>query len=80
MNIDESFDFGFSSHSEDEMSIEHIKSAKTAEAKLQQLYDLIIPLLDNLAKDADTKPIINWPNRKTKIDEFKKKIDQLLQS
>jgi len=38
----------------------------------------INPLLNNLLKDADTKPIINWPNRKEKIQQFEKLLDQIV--
>ena len=29
-------------------------------------------------KDADKKPIIEWPNRAEKIDQFIKKLDRIL--
>lgn len=38
----------------------------------------INPLLNNLIKDADTKPIINWPNRKEKIQQFRKLLDEIV--
>ncbi len=39
---------------------------------------MIIPLLNNLAKDPD-KEYIHWPNRTKKIEEFRKKIDKLIE-
>ena len=38
----------------------------------------INPLLNNLLKDADTKPIINWPNRKEKIQQFMALLDEIV--
>jgi hypothetical protein len=38
----------------------------------------INPLLTNLLKDADTKPIINWPNRKERIQQFAKLLDKII--
>jgi hypothetical protein len=38
----------------------------------------ITPLLNNLLKDADTKPIINWPNRKEKIQQFMALLNQII--
>ena len=43
----------------------------------QKMYDLIIPFLNNLKKDSDTTPIINWPNRAKDIDKFIKKLDKV---
>jgi len=34
-------------------------------------------LLNNLAKDADTKEYIHWPNRKAKIEEFRIKLNNI---
>jgi len=45
--------------------------------KAQQMYDMIMPLLNNLKKNPD-KPNIVWPNREKKIDEFIKKLDDVL--
>jgi hypothetical protein len=64
MEIDETYDFGFSlvdaSEVEPERNID----------KLQGLYNMVEPLLDNLCKNPE-KDYIYWPNRVTKIEEFK---------
>jgi len=48
--------------------------------KVQTMYNMIIPLLQNLAKDADTRDYIYWPKRKEKINSFIKKLDQIVKS
>lgn len=44
------------------------------------MYDAIMPLLINLKKDANKNPIINWPNRGAKIDQFITKLNNILAS
>lgn len=67
------FDFGFTTSSEEEIKQE-------GNDKAQAMYNAILPLLKNLKKDADKNPIINWPNRGKKIDEFINKLDKILNS
>lgn len=69
MNLDD-FDFGFSTHSEEELIPQ--------DNRAQQMFDAIVPLLNNLAKDADTNAYIHWPNRTKKIEEFKNKLQAIL--
>lgn len=64
------FDFGFSTHSEQELTVED-------KTKLIGLKNMIMPLLVNLMKDPD-KDVIRWPNRKQKIEEFIKQIDEYI--
>ena len=85
------FDFGFSAVSEEELkTIERELEAKVAdqdqqlkqvaqtyEQKLNALYNMVMPLLNNLAKDAD-KDYIYWPGRQTKMQEFIKKVQTLV--
>lgn len=85
------FDFGFSAVSEDELkAIERELESKVAiqekqlqqvsktyEEKLNTLYKMVIPLLNNLAKDAE-KDYIYWPNRQKKMQEFIKKVEALV--
>lgn len=92
LQLEEDIDFGFSAVSEAELKViekqlleEVEKKAdeidqleKTYKEKLNKLYKMIIPLLNNLAKDPD-KEYILWPNRVKKIEEFRKKIDKLVQ-
>lgn len=80
MNLDEDFDFGFSSVNEEDLKSEYQRDVSAANDKCQQMYDAIMPLLNNLAKDADKDAYIHWPNRKTKIAAFKKKLDKILNS
>lgn len=72
VELDESFDFGFSSVTEQEVI------GVSYEEKLYEMFNMIVPLLDNLAKDADEKPYIHWPDRKKKLQEFKKKLQAIL--
>jgi hypothetical protein len=81
-------DFGFSLVSEQELKAHEellkkkveeqskivVKTAIDNQAKLEGLRDMIMPLLNNLAKDPD-KEYILWPDRSAKIQSFIKKID-----
>ena len=85
------FDFGFTAVSEDELkTIERELEAKVAdrdtqlkqvaasyEEKLNTLYKMVMPLLNNLAKDAD-KDYIYWPGRQKKMQEFIKQVEALV--
>jgi len=67
------FDFGFSVVSDAELSKD--KEAELARKntfineKLLGMYNMIMPLLNNLKSNPE-KDYIHWPNRKQKIDEF----------
>jgi hypothetical protein len=85
------FDFGFSAVTEHELKqqekqqIDNLsKQAEalattsfTAQEKLDSLYKMIIPLIDNLSKDPE-KEYILWPGRDKKLAEFKAKIIALV--
>lgn len=73
IDFDDDFDFGFTTASEEEIKQEGNDKAKA-------MYDAIMPLLMNLQKDADKNPIINWPNRAKKIDQFITKLNKILSS
>lgn len=73
LDIDLDFDFGFTTGSEDDFKQE-------GNDKAQAMYDAIMPLLKNLQKDADKNPIINWPNRAAKIDQFITRLNKILSS
>lgn len=77
MDLDEDFDFGFTTVSEDIFTQAQL-TAEESQAKAEAMYKLILPLLNNLAKDADKNAYIHWPNRKEKIEAFKKKLQSLL--
>jgi hypothetical protein len=80
LELDEDFDFGFTTVGENEFVAREQEVTSNADTKVQKMYDLIIPLLNNLAKDADVKEYIRWPNREEKIREFIKKLDLILES
>lgn len=88
IEIDTSFDFGFSAVDENELeSIKVLEQkakdtesvAATTQNKLEAMYKLIVPLIDNLMKDPD-KSYIYWPDRQAKLQAFKKKLQTVVQS
>jgi hypothetical protein len=88
------FDFGFTAEDENDIlqksQISNDLGVVTGQVDLltEKLHSMnacvhdmaakINPLLTNLLKDADTKPIINWPNRKEKIQQFRKLLDKIV--
>ena len=80
MDVDSDFDFGID-FAEDmtEVVSQHAETASNAQVKAQTMYKMIMPLLNNLKKNPD-KPNIVWPDREKKIDEFIKKLDNVLKS
>ena len=88
---DDEYDFGFSAVSEEELKslekqlqqeVTHKEAAlarveETYKGKLEQLYKLIMPLLNNLAKDS-SKEYIYWPDRTQKMQHFIKKIQAIV--
>ena len=84
--LDMTNDFGFTAVDDDEVAepiVESYKSAsdksidelaKSAQGKLLDVERLIMPLLVNLLKDAETKHYIKWPNRKAPIERFMEKL------
>ena len=78
----EIFDFDFGMDFADDLQevvADQSSKANAAEAKAQMMFDMIMPLLNNLKKNPD-KPNIVWPDREKKIDEFIKKLDDVLNS
>jgi hypothetical protein len=79
------FDFGFTAVDEDELDAVQKQQQKTAEIgaaveaaalaandnqeRLNNLFNAIIPLLNNLKKNPE-KDYILWPNRLAKVEEF----------
>jgi hypothetical protein len=88
------FDFGFTAEDENDIlqksQISNDLGVVTGQVDLltEKLHSMnacvhdmaakINPLLNNLLKDADTKPIINWPNRKEKIQQFMALLDEIV--
>ena len=77
IGLDADFDFGFTTVSEDIFTQAQL-TAEESQAKAEAMYKLVLPLLNNLAKDAEKNAYIHWPNRKEKIEAFKKKLQSLL--
>ena len=81
MNITEldDFDFGFTTVSDDVFA-QAEAATQEGQLKADRIYKMVLPLLNNLAKDADKNAYIHWPNRAAKIEEFKKKLQRILNS
>lgn len=76
-NMDEDFDFGFTTKSSEEIELTLKKTVELE--KVQGLRNMIMPLLNNLMKDPEKDTIV-WPNREKKIKEFIKKMDKYINS
>lgn len=72
------FDFGFTAVDEDELQAvqqtaalanDAEQLATTTQERLDNLYNAIVPLLNNLKKNPE-KEYILWPNRLAKVEEF----------
>ena len=79
------FDFGFTAVDENELEAvqkEQEKAASiggTADAnqkQLDDLYNAIVPLLNNLKKNPQ-KEYILWPNRLAKVEEFETHLQKI---
>ena len=93
INLNESDDFGFSLVSETELKAyeevlkERLEQTSTAVVQTEQEYKnkidglmaMIMPLLNNLSQDPQ-KEYILWPNRVEKIEAFKKKLTNYINS
>jgi len=71
LDLNEDDDFGFTMVTAEDLA------QPEAQAKLEMLRDMIMPLLNNLKKNPE-KEIIHWPNRVEKIDGFIKKMNKLV--
>jgi hypothetical protein len=88
MTQQDDFDFGFSAVSEEDLKAMERElerqvaakdtASKTYEEKLTALHAMIMPLLNNLAKDDDNKEYIHWPDRQKKMKAFISKINKLM--
>ena len=75
------FDFGFTAVDENELEIAQqaakvTNDAAATQAKLDELYNAIQPLLTNLKKNPE-KEYILWPNRVEKVDQFEDKLRKI---
>jgi hypothetical protein len=78
IEVDETNDFGFSFHDEEEIvsSSGVTDEVEVLKTRLRTLRKTYLPLLQHLAKDPD-KPMIKWPNRKDVLDKQIKKMIEL---
>lgn len=53
-------------------------TAQEYKDRLNLLNKMIQPLLNNLIADADKKPYIYWPDRKKKMQEFKARVEAVV--
>lgn len=85
MQINDDFDFGFSLVDENELEV--VQQAQQAVAstskeaiatanKVDKLYNMIMPLLNNLSKNPE-KEYIYWPNRISKIEAFRDRLREV---
>lgn len=87
MSIDiNKFDFGFTAVDENELEAVQKTTAKlessdsesaALEAKLNNLYNAILPLLSNLKMNPE-KDYILWPNRVEKVEQFEDLISEII--
>jgi uncharacterized protein Yka (UPF0111/DUF47 family) len=79
------FDFGFTAVTEGELAavqqaqqtVEQTeKTVDFYKQKADNLYNMIMPLLNNLAKNPE-KDYIYWPNRMDKIEQFSDKLNEV---
>lgn len=86
--MDDMFDFGFTAVTEDELATveiskkiadESVATAEELQARLDKLYNAIIPLLNNLKKNPE-KDYILWPNRLAKVEEFETYLQNIYQN
>jgi hypothetical protein len=82
---DDFFDFGFTAVDEDELQVvqdaqkavgDTEVEAKSAQEKLDKLYNAIIPLLNNLKANPE-KEYILWPDRLTKVEAFESHLQKI---
>lgn len=78
MELDDSNDFGFTFHDEEEIvtSSGVTDEVEVLKNRLRNVRKTYLPLLQHLAKDPD-KPMIKWPNRKDILDKQIKKMIEL---
>jgi hypothetical protein len=81
MNLDDDFDFGFTLMNENELDVvqETNEQMSEWERKAQTMYQMIQPLLKNLASD-ESKEYIYWPDRVQKIQQFQIKLKSILEN
>lgn len=85
--MSEFFDFGFTAVDEDELQAvqktaalanDAEQLATTTQERLDNLYNAIVPLLNNLKKNPE-KEYILWPDRLSKVEQFEDYIQKIYQ-
>jgi len=88
LEVGDDFDFGFSLVDENELEVVQqaqktitttSKAASITQEKIDKLYNMVMPLLNNLSTNPD-KEYIYWPNRIEKIEAFRDKLRQVYES
>ncbi len=76
--MSEMFDFGFTAVDEDELeAVQKVSvAAESTEDRLHNLYNAIIPLLNNLKQNPE-KDYILWPNRLEKVEQFESHLQSI---
>ena len=76
--MSEIFDFGFTAVDEDELdAVQQVSTeASSNNERLNNLYNAIVPLLNNLKKNPE-KDYILWPNRLAKVEEFETHLQKI---
>lgn len=88
LEFNDDFDFGFSLVDENELDA--VQQAQQAVAstskeaiatanKVDRLFNMMMPLLNNLSKNPE-KEYIYWPNRIEKIEAFRDKLREVYES
>lgn len=67
-------DFGFTTFTDEEVTKKELDNTSVDIIKLEKL---IMPLLENLAKDGDDRPNIHWPNRKKPVQDLMNQIQEI---
>ena len=72
------FDFGFTAVDEDELeAVQKVSvAAESTEDRLHNLYNAIIPLLNDLKQNPE-KDYILWPNRLEKVEQFESHLQSI---
>lgn len=75
------FDFGFTAVDEDELEVakkaaEVETTATSTQERLDNLYNAVVPLLNNLKKNPE-KEYILWPDRLAKVEAFEDHLQQI---
>jgi hypothetical protein len=74
------FDFGFTAVTEEELETTQtaIHQTQTTQDQLDQLFNAIMPLLNNLKQNPE-KDYILWPNRLEKVEQFEDLLQNIYQ-